>query len=149
MAINKNPMRNASGYPDYTAYHAIRNADRAGKKANRKPHCRNHARVYICSPFRGDTARNTANAISYCRFALTRGKFPIAPHCYLPLFMDDNKPAERELALAFGLRLLQGCRELWVFGDIISEGMGYEIEAAKRQRIPIKYFHGNCEGVFR
>ena len=61
--------------------------------------------------------------------------------------MDDEIPAQRELALSFGIRLLHGCRELWVFGDVISEGMKREISAAKRRYIPIRYFQENCEEV--
>jgi hypothetical protein len=138
--MNKKLTRNASGYVDYTAFHAIRAADREIKKAKQKSNRNKYPRVYICSPYSGDTERNTNNAIRYARFALERERFPIAPHLYLPLFMDDNKPTERELALSFDIRLLGGCREVWVFGDRISEGMKQEIEAAKKQRKPIKYF---------
>ena len=67
--------------------------------------------------------------------------------CYLPRFMDDDIPAERELALSFGIRLLCGCRELWVFGEIISEGMKGEIEESKRRGITIRYFTKKCEEV--
>jgi hypothetical protein len=95
--------------------------------------------VYVCSPFRGDAETNAANALRYCRFAVEHGYFPIAPHCYLPRFMDDGIPAERELAMSFGLRLLGECRELWVFGRRISDGMKAEIAEAKRLRKNIRY----------
>ena len=135
--MSRNPRYNASGCLDMTAYEAIRNMEREEKNRYEK--------VYICSPFAGDTEKNTQNALRYCRFALERGKFPIAPHCYLPLFMDDNDSAERELALSFGLRLLYGCRELWVFGDTLSEGMKGEIKKAHARSIPVKYFTADCE----
>ena len=32
------------------------------------------------------------------------------------------------------------CEEVWVFGDVISEGMEAEIEKAKRMRKKIRYF---------
>ncbi len=92
--------RNAEFYADPTAAQALAAAIR-----------KNYPRIYISSPLRGDTARNTAKAIHYCRFALKRGKFPIAPHIWLPRFMDDADPGERELALSFGERLLCGCRD--------------------------------------
>ena len=126
--------RNAEGYHDPTAYEALKSVSKSEKKKP-KP-----VRVYIASPYKGDTETNVQNALRYCRFAVEQGAFPIAPHCYLPRFLDDDIPAERELALSFGLRLLRGCREVWVFGGTISEGMRAEIEAAKQQRKTIKYF---------
>jgi hypothetical protein len=39
--MNKNPKRNASGYVDYTAFYAIRAADREIAKKKRKPQMRN------------------------------------------------------------------------------------------------------------
>jgi len=103
--------------------------------------------VYICSPFAGNTDADVKKALQYCRFALGKGKFPIAPHCYLPRFMDDNDPVERELGLSFGMRLLYECRELWIFGARVSEGMRREIHAAKQRGIRIKHFSENLEGV--
>jgi len=140
MSISK---RNSEGYYDPTAYEALSAVNREKPRKDKVKHT--PPRVYICSPYRGDTKNNTQNALRYCRFAVERGYFPLAPHCYLPLFMDDNVPAERELALSFGLRLLNGCRELWVFGDVISEGMKREITRARDKGIPIKYFTENCE----
>jgi hypothetical protein len=51
--------------------------------------------VYIASPYRGDTEHNHANAVRYCRFAVTQGKMPVAPHIWLPQFLSDDDPAER------------------------------------------------------
>jgi len=59
--------------------------------------------------------------------------------------MDDNNPAERELGLSFGIRLLYECREVWVFGDHISEGMKREILAARWRNIRIRRFNENME----
>lgn len=134
-------LYNAEGYYDPTAYEALRAVDRE-IRAKQKPR---YPKVYICSPFRGDTQRNTANAIAYCRFAVKQGCFPIAPHIWLPRFLDDADPDERALGLSFGLRLLAGCREVWVFGGVISEGMAREIHEAKRRDLPIKTFPVNSE----
>ena len=142
MSVSK---KNSEGYLDLTAYGALTAVRREERqKSGLKPES---AKVYICSPFRGNTETNIANALRYCRFAVERGKFPIAPHCYLPRFMNDDNPAERELALSFGLRLLNDCRELWIFGANISEGMKREILAAKWRNIKIKHFNENCEEV--
>jgi hypothetical protein len=104
-------------------------------------------KIYICSPFADDPDRNVAKALKYCRFALTAGKFTIAPHCFLPRFMDDKDRNERELARSFGIRLLNGCSQIWVFGDKISDGMSREIEHALSMNIAIKKFNENLEEI--
>jgi hypothetical protein len=104
--------------------------------------------VYIASPYKGDNIGNVKNAIRYCKFAVRKGYFPIAPHIWLPLFLDDENPAERSLALSFGLRLLNGVSELWVFGERISEGMRGEIEKAEELEIPVRYFGDNLKEMF-
>jgi hypothetical protein len=105
------------------------------------------SKIYVCSPFAGDTESNVAKALKYCRFALNEGYFPIAPHCYLPLFMDDNDCRERELAISFEIRLLADCTELWAFGDRVSDGMRREIEYAIYHKITVRRFTENMEEV--
>jgi hypothetical protein len=97
--------------------------------------------VYICSPFSGDVIRNTENACRYCRYAVSKGVLPIAPHLLFPQFLDDNCPVEREKGLTFGLVLLEKVDELWVFGTRTSEGMRREIEKANTDGIPIIYIN--------
>ena len=125
---------NNEGYPDPTAFKAI-------KKADKKPY---RPLVYICSPYAGDIAANVSNAQRYCRFAVDSGCTPIAPHLLFPQFMDDSNNEERKLGLFFGIVLLSKCKEVWVFGDTISSGMQREIDYAKRRNTPIKYFTNEC-----
>jgi|GEM_PF-6193841 len=87
--------------------------------------------VYICSPYRGNIQENTAAAQRYCRDAYEKNCIPVAPHLYLPQFLDDDIPEERDLALRIGLRLINYCSEVWVHGHTISPGMRGEIEYAK------------------
>lgn len=96
--------------------------------------------VYIASPYRGDVDHNTSKAKEYCRFAVSQGAIPLAPHIYFTQFLDDNIPEERELGLRMGLEIMEQCEEIWVMGDRISEGMAAEIEAAKRLRMRIQYY---------
>ena len=84
--------------------------------------------IYICSPYSGDTARNTEMAIRYSRYAVDQGYVPVTPHLYLPLFLSEE--TERGLAISLDLRLLDMCSELWVCGTLISEGMRREIDYA-------------------
>ena len=95
--------------------------------------------VYICSPYRGNIQENTAAAQKYCRDAYEKNCIPVAPHLYLPQFLDDDTPAERDLALRIGLRLIDYCSEVWVHGDVISLGMRGEIEYATTTGKPIIY----------
>ncbi len=100
--------------------------------------------VYICSPLRADTAEGVrlnmlkareqmevVSKIYNCR--------AIAPHAILPEYLDDHNPEERELGLKFGLDLLKLCKLMVVCGDVISDGMRREIEAAKELGIDIIY----------
>ena len=104
--------------------------------------------VYVCSVYSGDITTNIERVKKYCRFALEQGQIPLAPHLMFPLFMNDDDPVERELAIFMDVILLGKCDELWVFGDTISEGMAIEIEVAKKRRQPIRYFSSNLEEVF-
>ena len=132
---------NSEGYHDPTPYEALTAIGKEEKTAKVfRP------LVYICSPFAGDTERNIRRARGYCRFAVSKGCIPLAPHLHYPQFMDDGDKEERELGLRFALILLGKCDELWVFGNT-SSGMSKEIARAKRRGMPIKYFNYKCEGV--
>ena len=99
--------------------------------------------VYICSPFRDDDKlkqyANARAAQHYCRDAYEKNCIPVAPHLYLPQFLDDDIPEERDLALRIGLRLINYCSEVWVHGDRISDGMRGEIEYASSTGKPVIY----------
>ena len=98
--------------------------------------------IYICSPFRGDTAANTEAAQRYCRDAYEKNCIPVAPHLYLPRFLNDDVPEERDLALRIGLRLIDYCSEVWVHGDRISNGMRGEIDYATTTGKKVVYLPG-------
>lgn len=100
--------------------------------------------VYISSPYRGDVERNTGNARRFSRLAVDMGYIPYAPHLLHPQYMNDSDEKEREKGLYMGLVMIDKCKELWVFGDTITEGMRGEIERAKMRRKTIRYF--SCEG---
>ncbi len=95
--------------------------------------------VYVCSPFRGDVEHNTKQAQKYCRQISELGKIPIAPHLYFPQFLNDAAPIERTKGISFGIAVMLFCDEVWVFGDVISEGMGREIEYANSQGKVVKW----------
>lgn len=134
MAISK---FNSEGYYDPTTYEALSKVEREEKAARYRP------LVYICSPFSGDVSGNIERAKKYSRYAVDSKAIPIAPHLLFPQFMSDD--AERELALFMDMVLLGKCEELWVFGELVTEGMSAEIAKAKRKNMKIRYFTEDCE----
>lgn len=96
--------------------------------------------VFICSPYAPYEGRSREENVAFaewaCRYEIEQGNLPIAPHLYLPRFLDDNNVEDRLLALEIGLELLKKCDAILTFGDYISEGMKHELELAKRKGIP-------------
>lgn len=91
--------------------------------------------VYICSPLSApsneEMQRNMAMAAYYSWFVEEEfGGRTIAPHSFLPRYLNDRIPREREIALEFGLSILKMCKAVIVCGDIISTGMAEEIRKA-------------------
>ena len=108
------------------------------KKKHRK-------RVYICSPLSGATAAELVSNIKSARaymyyVGVAMGAVARAPHAYLPFLLCDDIPAERSLALRFGLRLLEQSDAVFVCGTRISNGMKGEIKKAVELKIPITVF---------
>lgn len=104
--------------------------------------------VYICSPLRADTEdgirQNILKAKEYARkISQEYNCRAIAPHSFLPLYLDDSIPAERELGLKFGLELIKACKKLYICGGKISEGMAKEILFAGEYGIPFEEYPDN------
>ncbi len=129
---------NAEGYPDPTAAEAIANVMK-----KKQPY------VFICSPFAGDTKKNTDKAKRYMKFAVEQEVVPFAPHLLYPQVLDDQDPDQRKMGLLFGLMWLRKCDELWVFGRNISRGMRTEIARAKQYGIKIRYYSADCEELLQ
>lgn len=58
-------------------------------------------------------------------------------NAYLPILLSDKLPAERALALRFGLELLEQSDMVFVCGKLLSTGMKGEIARAVELSIPI------------
>jgi dienelactone hydrolase len=84
--------------------------------------------VYICHPYSGDPKGNTEKVRRICELAAREGVLPIAPHLFLPQFVSEE--TDRNLAMRMCIQLVAKCDEVWVFGDVMTEGMKAEIEAA-------------------
>lgn len=103
--------------------------------------------VYICSPYAGNIYDNILKARKYSRFAVDCHCIPFPPHLLFPQFMDDT--TERDTAVFMNMVMLSKCHELWVFGDVISDGMKTEIDKAKKKHMKIRYFTEELEEVCR
>ena len=98
--------------------------------------------VYVCSPYRGNIEENIRNARAYSRFTFEKKNIPITPHLLYPQFINDDDLFERNIAIhKINYVLIGLCKEVWVFGDEISEGMKREISVAKKRQKPIRYFN--------
>ena len=86
-------------------------------------------RVFICHPYQ-NKADNLVKTAKYCRYAIAQGHHPIAPAIFYSSFLNDGDPEERKKGRQFGLEILEGCGELWICGNIITEGMAAEINEA-------------------
>lgn len=129
-------MYNSEGYKDPVVYEALVRVEAEERAARAAAAYR--PLVYICSPYAGDIERNTYRARAFSRFAVEKKYIPIAPHLLCPQYL--NEETERWLGLKMGIVFMGKCEEIWVFGDVVSEGMAAEIDKAKRMRKKIRYF---------
>lgn len=98
--------------------------------------------IYICSPLSAPTKdgiqKNMKKAAWYARIVSEHlWCRAIAPHGFLPEYLNDMIPEERQIGLDFGLSILGISNAVVVCGDLISSGMKGEITKAKELGIPI------------
>ena len=89
---------NPEGYRDPTPYEALTGIEAERKAALKKPPPVPAVRtriyrplVYICSPYSDDILNNERKARVYCKFAVSRGTIPVAPHLLYPQFLDEKQ----------------------------------------------------------
>ncbi len=100
------------------------------------------SRIYVASPLspiEGEVlVNNMSSARLYCSIiSINTSWRALAPHSYLPFFLDDSCEEERKLALQFGLDLISICDCIAVCGNRISPGMKGEILHAATIGIPV------------
>ena len=102
-------------------------------------------RVFICSPYKGtpdEVRRNVAAAEEVCRFAVSHGLAPFAPHLLYTRFLNEQDAKERAAGIEAGKGFVFACDELWAVtlgrdGDI-TDGMREEIEHALKVGVPVR-----------
>ena len=99
-------------------------------------------KVYICSPLRGKVFENLDVVKKYARYVLLHGEAPVIPH-YYAFSLNDKDKREREIGIKAGRSLLWYCDELWVFGEVITQGMQSEIDFCAGLGVPVKHIKEN------
>ena len=94
-------------------------------------------KVYICAPLAGNIKENFVNAVTYTEFALKSGVAPVTPHFYA-MCLNDNKKEEREIGRSAGMSLFRFCDEMWIFGDVVTEGMKAEINFCRNLNVKMR-----------
>jgi len=95
--------------------------------------------VFIGHPIKGDVKENVKKVLKICAEVHTKHIIPVAPYLISLRYLNDEIVEDRELGMetnyeCFRRRFVD---ELWLFGDMISEGMKQEIILAKKFGIPI------------
>ena len=95
--------------------------------------------VYICAPLRGDVENNIEFARQKAQEVFQAGGIPVCPHLMFPPIADPGNPAQDQAAREMGLRLVESCQRLHVYGSRITEGMQAEIQHAQEQGISVVF----------
>ena len=94
--------------------------------------------VYICAPLRGDVEKNIEFARQKAQEVFQAGDIPVCPHLMFPPIADPENPQQDQAAREMGLRLVESCQEVHVYGPEWTEGMWAEIRHAMDLGIEVK-----------
>ena len=98
--------------------------------------------AYITAAWSGNPKKDKSKAAQYCRAVYDAGFSPICPMLYLPLFLNDEVPAEHEDGISMSRDFLRRARVLVVCGDYIDEAVKRDIATAERLRITATTLEG-------
>ena len=73
-----------------------------------------------------------------CEFVFNQGAVPVNPFRLYGYFLGDR--VGRDLIRQANNNLIRKCDQLWVFGEIIADGVLFEILYAKKLRMPVKFY---------
>ena len=93
--------------------------------------------VYICAPLRGDVEKNIEFARQKAQEVFATGDVPVCPHLMFPPIADPNNAAQDQAARDMGLRLVESCQQVNVYGPEWTDGMWAEINHATKLGIPV------------
>lgn len=92
--------------------------------------------VYICAPLRGEVEKNIEFARQKAQEVFQAGDIPVCPHLMFPPIADPGNPVQDQAAREMGLRLVEKCQQVNVYGPV-TEGMWAEIHRANKLDIPV------------
>ena len=93
--------------------------------------------IYICAPLRGEVEKNIEFARQKAQEVFLSGDVPVCPHLMFPPFADPGDPVRDQAARDMGLRLVEACQQVNVYGPSWTEGMRAEIRHAEKLGIPV------------
>ena len=94
--------------------------------------------VYICAPLRGEVEKNIEFARQKAQEVFQAGDIPVCPHLMFPPVADPENPQQDQAAREMGLRLVESCQQVNVYGPEWTEGMWAEIRHAMDLGIEVK-----------
>lgn len=94
--------------------------------------------VYICAPLRGDVEKNIEFARQKAQEVFQAGDIPVCPHLMFPPIADPENPEQDQAAREMGLRLVESCQQVNVYGPEWTEGMWAEVNRAIELGIGVK-----------
>lgn len=82
-----------------------------------------------------------------CEFVFRRDSIPINPFRLFDYFLSDR--VERDKIRAANSEMLSRCDEVWVFGEVLADGVLMEIAQASSENKPVRYFsiHNNANCI--
>ena len=101
--------------------------------------------VYICAPLRGEVEKNIEFARQKAQEVFQAGDIPVCPHLMFPPIADPENPVQDQAAREMGLRLVESCQQVNVYGPECTEGMLAEINHALKLGIEVKIGQENIE----
>ena len=124
-------------HPNETDYAQIRKEAEKFIGAYRERETDGPKLVYICAPLRGDVEKNVEFARQKAREVFASGDVPVCPHLLFPPIADPDNPEQDQAAREMGLRLVESCRQVNVYGPEWTDGMWAEIHHAMKLGIPV------------
>ncbi len=124
--------------PTAADYETIRQAARQYLDVFRERTLGGPKLVYICAPLRGEVEKNIEFARQKAQEVFQKGEIPICPHLMFPPIADPENPQQDQAAREMGLRLVESCQEVRVYGAV-TEGMQAEIDRAVQAGVAVKF----------
>ena len=94
--------------------------------------------VYLCAPLHGDVKANMEFARQKGNEELAAGNIPVCPHFLLPPSARINQPKQVQAARDMGIKILEACQEVHVYGNLWTDRMWDEIHHAEQLGIPVR-----------